>query len=120
MALRPASSSRVKNGMPFQTFTAMTLPIAMLRIREPAERLVDDAEALQDRVEAAEQRIVDALPGQRGDDLGHDPGQQHDRRQQVPRAAAWLWRIIAIVMPVTNLIDSDQNVKLIVFLSASR
>ncbi len=29
------------------------------------------------------------------------------------------WRIMAMVMPVTNLIDSDQKVKLIVFDSDS-
>ena len=106
--------------MPFQTLTAITLPIAMLRIGEPAERLVDDAEAEQDRVEAAEQRIVDALPGERGDDLGHDPGQQHDRRSAGSASGRRLCRISAIVMPVTNLIDSDQNVKVIVFPIASR
>ena len=35
----------------------------------------------QNRVQPAEDRVVDAAPGQRGDDFRHDPGQQHDPGQ---------------------------------------
>ncbi len=54
-----------------------------MRIGEPAERPVDDPQPDQDRIEAAEERVEDALPRQRRDDLRHDPRQKDDARQHV-------------------------------------